>query len=813
MKLGARQCTIAMLAAGVTVGRPAAQEPISLQILPPELQLDDGSDTPRVVVLGATSSGITIDVTARVQWEIDGGAFAEMRSVSGIPRLFGQSDGDTVLVARFGAVAARAAVRVRGSAVQPPVSFRNEVLPILTRSGCNTGSCHGAAVGKNGFLLSLFAYDPERDHRMLTRDLRGRRIDLAQPEQSLILQKPGALVPHQGGKKLPSDGELHERVRAWIAGGALDDCKQAATLLGIDLLPASAVALVGAVLPLQVRARYSDGSDRDVTALTLWSSSNDGAAVCVGDGAVRMVANGETAVLARFSGFAASAQVLVLAADAPFHWPDVAETGFVDRAAHDKLRRARVLPAAVCSDEVFVRRVHLDLVGLLPSPEAARSFLADPTTDKRARLVDALLEDPAFATVQAMHWAEVLRVDAERMEPKGAALLTQWLQRSFAEHRPFDAMVRELLTAQGSNYAEPVASFWLVAEQPNLLAEHVAQDFLGVRMQCAQCHDHPFENWTMNDYYGFAAFFGQLARKRGEDGVEWIVWDRRSGDVRNRRDNAVSKPRYLGGAEAAIPKDQDRRAALAAWLTAPDNPWFARNVVNRLWAQLFGRGIVEPADDVRVSNPPSHPELLQQLAELFTAEHFDVRPVVRAICTSRTYQLARHPDAAPAALFAGNQVRRLSAEQLLDAIGAVTAVPTKYPGVPPGGSAAAIASGRTDVRFLEVFGRPGRESACTCERRPEPTLGQTLHLINGDTIAGKIADQAGRLRRALAAGSTSEAMLDDLFLAAYARTPTAAERDGLLVPVRAASDDETLLAAWQDLYWAVLNSKEFLFQH
>jgi len=804
---------LAVLAAAIAAGRTAAQAPAALQILPPELQIDDASDTQRVVVLGQTATGVTVDVTGRVHWELADASLAEVRATAGTVRLAGRRDGETVLVAKLDGLQARATVRVRSSALQPPVSFTNEVLPILTRSGCNAGSCHGAAAGKNGFQLSLFAFDPERDHRMLTRDLRGRRIDLAQPDQSLILQKPGALVPHQGGKKLPVDGELHERVRAWIAGGAVNDRKAAATLLGIDLMPASAVALAGTVLPLQVRARYSDGSDRDVTALTLWSSSNDAAAACAGDGAVRLVGPGESAVLARFAGLAASAQVLVLADDAPFSWPDVAETGFVDRAVHDKLRRARVVPADVCSDEVFVRRVHLDLTGLLPAPDAVRTFLADPAADKRARLVDALLEAPQFAMVQAMHWAEVLRVDAERMEPKGAALLTQWLQRAFAERRPFDAMVRELLTAQGSNYASGPANFWLVAEQPNLLAEHVAQGFLGVRVQCAQCHDHPFESWTMNDYYGFAAFFAQLAKKRGEDGAEWLVWDRHSGEVRNKRDNGVSKPRHLGEAEATIPADQDRRAALAQWLTAADNSWFARNVANRLWAQLFGRGIVEPADDVRISNPPSHPELLQQLADLFVAEHFDVRPVVRAICTSRTYQLARHPHDAPGPLFAGNQVRRLSAEQLLDAIGAVTGVPTKYPGVPQGGSAAQIASGRTDVRFLEVFGRPSRESACTCERHQEPTLGQTLHLINGDTIAGKIADAGGRLRGALAAGTAPEVMLDDLFLASYARPPVAAEREAMLAPVRAATAEQAVLAAWQDVYWAVLNSKEFVFQH
>lgn len=802
-----------LLACGGALPALPAQAVVELHVYPPSIQLDSARDEQRLTATGRTVSGVTVDLTDRVRFSLLGEA-AALRGEGGA-RLVARSDGETILLAEFEGLSARVPVRVRNAGTCPPVSFRNEVLPILTRAGCNAGSCHGAAAGKNGFALSLFAYDPAHDHFALTRQLRGRRIDPAQPELSLMLQKPGGLVTHKGGRKLPADGDQHARVRDWIAAGAGDDHKTAAALRGIAVLPDDAVLLAGSSLHVQVLARYEDGSDRDVTDLALWSSSNDGA-VAIDGGVARAGNPGEAAVLARFGSYAVTAQVLVLADDAPFVWPEVPAANFIDTAIHRKLHKARVVPAELCSDEVFVRRLYLDLLGLLPPPAETRAFLADAAADKRARLIDALLARPEFAATQAMGWAEVLRVDSERMEPKGATLLSQWLRAQFAAHRPLDQVVRELLVAEGATFRSAPANFWLAADQPNLLAEHVAETLLGVRMQCAQCHNHPFENWTMDDYYGFAAFFGQLARKRGEDGAEWIVWNRGNGDVRHKRDNSVVRPRFLGGAVAEVAAGADRRAALADWLVA--SPGFARNIANRLWARLLGRGIVDPPDDVRVSNPPSHPELLQQLADLLVERHFDLRPLVAAICNSRTYQLSASGRATSSALFGSALfdralVRRLPAEALLDAIAAVTGVASKYPGVPLGESAAGIASGRTSVRFLEVFGRPARESSCTCERRDEPTLGQTLHLINGDTIAQKLGDAQSRLRRALAAKQAPDGMLDDLFCAAFSRAPSSAERASLLAPVQAATDAAAVTAAWQDVYWAVLNSNEFLFQH
>ena len=792
------------------VGKPAA-----LQVYPPSIRLDDANDRQRVAVLGQTPSGATVDVTSSVQWRMLELDLVVVYREGDLVLLRALGKGDGTLVGTCGDTELKVAVHVSNADPAPAVSFRNRVIPILTRSGCNTGSCHGAASGKEGFGLSLFGYNPDRDYLTLTRDLRSRRLDPGAAEQSLMLQKATATVPHRGNKRFAVNSPPWEDLRDWIAAGAPDDAAIAPAMVGIELMPATAV-LVGPAqqLPLLVRARYADGSDRDVTALALWSSSNEVAVAVAPDGRTTSHEAGEACVLARFGGFAAAAEIMVLADDTPFAWPPLpwsdGAANFVDEHVYRKLQRARVLPAPLCSDEVFVRRVFLDLLNTLPSPAETLAFVDDQAPDKRSRLIGDLLQRPEFALLQAMSWAEVLQVDAETMEPKGAQLLTRWLQDGFQRARPFDAMVRELLTAEGSTFENGPANFHLAANQPHLLGERVAQNFLGIRLQCAQCHNHPFESWTMNDYYGFAAFFAQVGRKRSEDPYESVIWDRRNGEARNARDNSVAPPRFLGAGPAKIQPGTDRRKALADWLCAPDNPFFARNVANRVWARLFGRGIVDPPDDVRVSNPASHGDLLRELATLFASSQFDVRVLYRRICESRTYQMARHPGNPPAALFAGNQVRRLSAEQLLDAIGAVTGVPTKYAGVKLGQPATAIARGRSNVRFLDAFGRPPRDTACTCERREEPTLGQALHLINGDTIAQKIGDKNGRLQRALDAKVEPGAMLEDLYLAAYSRKPTAAERSRLLERIANAPD---AAAIWHDLYWAVLNSQEFTFQH
>ncbi|MBK8979047.1 MAG: DUF1549 domain-containing protein [Planctomycetes bacterium] len=788
---------------------PCAAQEGRLALYPSRFTLDSAVDAQRVAVVFTAVDGVTRDVTAEAEFApsepgmltLDGDVVRGIRP------------GRLTLEARWSGGVAAAEIEVRDPLARPPVSFRNDVMPVLMRAGCNAGSCHGAKAGKNGFGLSLFGFAPDRDFVALTRDLCGRRIDCADPDASLALLKPLGEVRHKGGVRFATGDPLHSILRAWIAEGAADDGDAAPELTSIELAPPELV-LQGAGTPARVlvTARYADGSSRDVTRLAILSTSSEPTVAVDVDGRVVAGAQrGEAHVMARFGPFAEVTPVIVLPADAvAIDDLGVAPVNEIDELAFAKLRKLRLRPAPLCDDQTFVRRVYLDLAGRLPAVAEVEGFVAERDPDKREHLIDLLLAGPEFAALTAAQWEDVLRIERDRLEDKGAYLWTRWLRESLADGVPFDELVRRMLTASGSSFAEPPASFYVAAQDPKVLAENTAQTFLGIRLQCAQCHDHPFERWRMDDYYGFAAFFGQVTRKGGEHPDETIIYHRGSGSVRNERTGQVAEPRFLGGEAAQIARGADPREALAAWLTSPDNPWFAANVANRLWARLFGRGIVEPVDDVRVSNPPSHPELHRWLGRRLAASGFDLRGLAREICLSHTYQAAEHPDALPAEVLAGRVPRRLAAEQLLDAISAVTGVSTKLRGVPAGESASAAVGGDVGSRFLELFGRPKRDSVCACERRSEPTLNQVLHLINGDTIDAKIAAKDGWLASRLGGGVEPQALLDELFLRCYARRPTDGERARLLAEVPTGDDAR---AFWEDMLWAVLNSKEFLFQH
>lgn len=797
-----------ILAAAASAQGPSPRSPAELRVFPQSVRLDDTADRHRIVVIASYADGTTRDVTRDCTIAVA----ADTAVLTDTLELTPVSDGETRLTATLGSLVASAEVTVVNSGKQPQVSFANEVIPVLTRAGCNAGSCHGSAAGKNGFNLSLFGYDKTKDHRTLTRELRGRRANPADPSASLMLLKPTTKVPHKGGKRLHRDSAAYETLRAWISAGATNDLKDAPELIGITFEPAQ-VVLAGPDQRqrLVVTARYADGSDRDVTDLAILSSSNEVAATIDEHGEVTSGDQGETYVLARFGTFAEVMQVLVLKDDSPFTWPaDITATNYIDSAIHDKLGKQRRLPADVCDDSTFVRRAHLDIVGVLPTADEVKAFLADERDDKRTRLVDELLKRPEFPDIWALEWAEILHVNSNILYGKGVHVYTEFLRDAFRNNRPFDEVVRELLTSEGSSNTNAAANFYVVERNPRQIAENVSQVFMGVRIMCAQCHNHPFERWTMDDYYGFASFFTRVAVKSSEDPRERVVYPRGSGDIRHPVTNAVAKPKFLGGEEPTIANGQDRREVLAKWLTSDDNRFFAPSIANRVWARFFGRGIVDPPDDVRVSNPPSHPELFTLLGRKLVEYRYDLRSLIRDICASRTYQLAAHPEAPPAATFAGASIRRLTAEQMLDGIDHVTGVATKHRGLPLGARATRAENGRTGNRFLEVFGRPPRDSACTCDRRDEPTLSQVLHLINGSTSTDKLRNGKGRLKRLLAAKAEDQAILEELYLAAFARTPTEAEADAVLTQVRDAKVREQ---AWEDVFWAVLNSKEFLFNH
>jgi len=632
-----------------------------------------------------------------------------------------------------------------------------------------------------------------------------------------LLSKPTAEVSHTGGRHFGPDSHEYPVLERWVREGARDDGPDLAQVTGIELFPPEAL-LEGADQGVQlvVRASYSDGSDRDVTELALLRSSNESSAVIGAGGRLSSGDPGEAYVTANFGVHAVGVPIVVLPAGASASYADPAEgvlpTNYIDEFVEAKHRKLRLSPSGLCSDEEFVRRVHLDVVGQLPSPEERARFLDDPTPDKRATLVAELVERVEFTQLWVMKWAELLQIRSNNnVSEKAALLYFEWLRDRIAENMPVDEMVRRILTASGGTFANPPTNHYQIERETIVLAENVAQSFLGLRVQCAQCHNHPFDRWTQDDYYGWAAFFTQVGRKRGEDYRERIIYDRHSGEVRHPVSNAVMVPRFLGAEQPDLGSD-DRRVAVADWLTSPDNPWFARSLANRVWAHFLGPGIVEPVDDLRVSNPPSNGPLLDALATRLVETGWDFKALVRDICASRAYQrttAATPENAHDARNYTHATVRRLRAETLLDVVCQVTGVPSKFRGLPLGARAVEIADGATDTYFLRTFGRAPRESVCACEVSDAPSLSQALHLLNGDAVHQKIVE-GGFVTRRLGEGARALEVVEELYLACLGRAPTEEERVALAAEILLAANEQNAL---EDLFWALLNSSEFLFQH
>lgn len=796
-----------------------AGTPVLLDIYPATLSLDGTDDAQGIVIVAGFADGRTVDVSRAASITIAPDTLAvvslDAADPASPPKLKPVSDGEGLLTAAFEGRTAVAPVRVKGAGTARAVSFRNDVLPVFMKAGCNTGACHGSAEGKEGFRLSLFGFDPEKDYVAITRDMSARRIDLADPRASLLLRKPLGEVEHGGGQRMTAGGEPEVTLRKWIASRVPDDAADVPRLVGVDVQPRRCVLVgPGATQRLVVRASYSDGSDRDVTSLALYDAS-DAATVAVSErGSVTAGLKGEAYVMARFGSFAVVTQFIVLPAGEAFEWPETPARNFIDESVFEKLRTLHVAPSPLASDEVFLRRVYLDVLGVLPTVAETRAFLADASAEKRTRLIEALLTRPEFADVWSMKWAEMLRIESssKRLSFKAMHLYNEWLRGAIRANMPLDRMVRALLTGEGGNFRNPAVNFYLVETSPPQMAENVAQVFLGVRIQCAQCHNHPFERWTQDDYYSFAAFFAQIGRKTTDDPRESVVFNSGGGEVQHLRTGVAMPPRVLGG-EIADVKGRDRRAALAEWLTSPQNPYFAACFADRVWAHFMGRGLIDPPDDVRVSNPPSHPRLREQLARQFVETGYDLRDLVRVICNSHTYQAssqALSSNETDRRNFSHAAPRRLPAEVLLDAVCAVTQSAEKFEGLPLGARAVQVADAQSGSYFLSAFGRPQRLSACTCERRDEPTLSQALHLINGATLSAKIADPNGRLARLLSAQTPPETVIEEWYLAALCRMPTETERTALLAACRDAGDPRQAL---EDIAWAVLNSREFVFNH
>ena len=789
---------------------PAAAAPTDtarLNVYPPDVQLDNARDRQRFIVVATRADGVTQDVTAKARALLADAKFAKIEGTTLAPL----ADGQTRLEVEYAGQKVSVPVTVRQASVSPALSFKLDVMPVFMRSGCNSGSCHGSARGKDGFRLSLFGFDPDGDYYRLTRELGFRRINLALPEESLLLEKATGSVPHSGGKRFDAQSAYYATLLEWLRNGAPGDSGPPPEVQSLELFPRQVVLEGDQRQQMIVRAKYSDGSDRDVTDLAVFLSNNDNSASISPTGLVQAAKRGEAFVLARFATKTVGSQVLALPAGLDYTPPAEPAANYIDELVGAKLRKLRILPSGLCSDPVFLRRVTLDVTGRLPTEDEYHAFLADKDPARRSKLVDRLLERKEFAELWAMKWAELLMIKStNQVSYKAAFLYANWLTERISRGEPLDQMVRELLSARGGTFDNPATNFYQVETGTLKTSENVAQVFLGLRIQCAQCHNHPFDRWTMNDYYSFAAFFSQIGRKQGEDYREKIVFNRAGGEVTHPVSGRVMEPRFLGGPPADC-KGRDRREVLAQWLTSPDNPYFAPSVANRIWAHFFGIGICEPVDDVRVSNPPSNPELMEALGKKLVEYKYDFRKLVRDICNSRTYQRTTQPNPSNAGdqrNFAHALVRRIQAEMLLDCISQSTQTRDKFRGLPLGARAVQIADGATTNYFLNTFGRSPRESVCTCDVKTDPTLSQALHLLNGDTVAGKIRT-GGVVKTLLDAGKSPEDVVRTLYVRCLSREAEPEELQKLAKLVENDKRQEAL----EDVFWALLNSQEFLFNH
>ncbi|WP_390620201.1 DUF1549 and DUF1553 domain-containing protein [Blastopirellula retiformator] len=803
-----------MIALAMSIGMAslavAESEIVKIDVYPESAELLTSRDQQRFVVRAIRADDVTIDVTSEAKWSVGDDKIAKLQGTTLLPT----GDGETKLAIEYSGFEAEVPVKVAQADAERPVSFKLDVMPVFMRAGCNTGSCHGAARGKDGFRLSLFGFDPKGDYDRITRELASRRINLAVPQASLLMEKSIGAVPHTGGKLFDQDSEYYATMIRWLESGAQRDPSEPPVCEKIEIYPPKAVLEgEGAKQQFIVKAFYADGTTRDVTDLAVFLTSNDNSVPMEKDGMATAANRGEAFVMARFDTHTVGSQVIVLPKDLQYEKPQVAGN-YIDELVGAKLHKLRIVPSGLCSDEEYLRRTTIDITGQLPTAEEYAAFVADQSPDKRAKLVDRLLERKEFAEIWAMKWAQLLMIKSEnnRVSYKSAFLYNSWLQEKIANEVPLDEMVRELLGATGGTFSNPPTNFYEVERNTLKTAENVAQVFMGIRTQCAQCHNHPFDRWTMDDYYSFAAFFAQVGRKNAEDERERIIYDRRGGDVRHLVDNRVMTPKFLGGVEPDL-KGRDRREVFAEWLTAPENPFFAANTANRIWDHFFGVGIIDPVDDIRVSNPASNPELLDALATKLIEYKYDFKKLVKDICASNAYQRTTLPNdsnKSDTKNFAYAQVRRIPAEQLLDCISQATETQDKFKGLPLGARAVQIADGKTSTYFLTTFGRAERATVCACEAKTSPTLSQALHMLNGDATQGKIAK--GKLVSDWLNEEklSPEQIVEKIYVRCLSRQPTDEEKTRLMAVV---DQDENKQQALEDVFWAVLNSREFLFNH
>jgi len=715
------------------------------------------------------------------------------------------------------------------------VSFELDVMPILSKAGCNGGGCHGALAGKGGFRLSLFGYDPASDHLAITRDARGRRVDLADPGVSLLLTKPTTAVAHKGGKRLEVDGHDYRVLAAWMAAGCPGPDARQKRLVSIALGPAEAELVPGQSRQFTVTAVYSDGSSRDVTPWARFTSADESVATIDPAGVATVVGHGEGAVTAWFSSQIAVGRVLVPFPHSipPEVFASAARANLIDDFVLEQLQKLHLKPSPSCDDATFLRRASLDTIGRLPSPEEVRGYLADASPGKRERLVDLLLARPEFIDYWTYKWSDILLVSGSKLRPEAVNAYYQWIRDRVASNAPWDGLVREVVTARGSSLANGATNFFAVHQDPETMAENVSQAFMSLSIGCAKCHNHPLEKWTNDQYYAFANLFSRVRAKgwggdsRSGNGQRTLFVEAR-GELLQPRTGRPQPPAPLDGEALSLDDPADRREALARWLTSAENPYFTRSIVNRVWANFFGMGLVESVDDLRATNPASNEKLLAGLSRFTVEHHYDLKSLMRLILLSETYRRSSTPlkeNQDDRKWFARAYPRRLMAEVLSDAISDVTGVRDQYTEIAMNdGSTEKVKGYGDDTRaiqlhdsavknyFLKAFGRNARDITCECERSNQPSLVQVLHLSNGSTINDKLSAKAGLVTQILATDPKPQALVDEAWLRCLSRLPTDAERkpiEEILVAARPEEKREIV----EDLFWSLLTSREFLFRH
>lgn len=807
-------CVVAFAPVDTRAAEPPAGAPKELIVHPKEVKLTGPRAEQRVVVLGVWADGRKWDLTRVAKFTSANAKVATAEK--GTLRPVG--DGSTTLTVEANGTKASVPVAAEKVASDAPVSFTREVEPVLTKNGCNGGGCHGAQHGRGGFKLSLFGFDPAFDHAQIVQSNEGRRIVPSDPERSILLAKPALVMEHGGGEKLKLNGRDYLTLRQWLEDGApAPATKSDVTVTKLDVFPAARLMVPGEQQQLSVTATWSDGTREDVTTTAQFDALNDAVAEVTAGGLITAKTAGETHVMIRFGGQAEVAQVTL-----PFakldKFPEFTAGNFIDDKLAAKWKDLGLTPSPLCSDDEFLRRLYLDAIGTLPTPDEVRAFLDSKDPKKREKAIDAVLARGEFTDWWALKWGDLLRINRTALQEKGMWSFHNWVRAQMRDNVPLDAIVREVITAEGSTFTDGPANFFQIGRGFEEWSETTTQLFLGVRIGCAKCHHHPFEKWSQDDYYGMAAFFTRLGTKNSQEfgifGRETVIFIRNTGEATHPRKRTVVKPMPLDGDTTVSWDDEfDRRKRLADWLTAPANKMFARNMANRFWGYTMGRGLVEPLDDMRATNPASNPELLDALADELVKSKFDLKHLLKVIFSSRAYQLSAQItdgnklDSANVH-FTRYTVKRLTAEQIADGVDFATGTREKYVGLPLGTRAIQLPDSEVRSYLLDTFGRPPRQVLCECERTTKPNIAQAMHLLNGDFLNKKIADKTGRVEKLVVGKVPLAKAVEELYLAAWSRRPSADEQKKAEGWVNSAPSAREGL---QDLLWVLINSREFQF--